>query len=119
MVSEAKPRTDTGSTCEFFSGKPALVVEVAYATPGLQLIMKVQIPPGTTVEQAIDASGIRGQFPQIEAQPVVGIFSRKVPLDHPLSAGDRVEIYRPLTADPKEARRQKAAQDKASRKAKH
>lgn len=91
-------------------------MEVAYATPGRQLIVKLRVPPGTTVAQAIEISAIRDQFAEIQAQPVVGIFSRKVVLDHVLSAGDRVEIYRPLMADPKEARRQKAEQEKAGRK---
>ncbi len=93
-----------------------MAVEVAYATPGRQLIVKVQAPPGTTVAQAIEISAIRQQFAEIEAQPIVGIFSRKVALDYPLAAGDRVEIYRPLIADPKDARRQKAEQQKAARK---
>jgi len=96
-----------------------LDVEVAYATPQRQLIVKLRVPPGTTVAQAIEASAIREQFPQIEARPAVGIFSRKVTLDYLLSAGDRVEIYRPLLADPKEARRQKAEQEKANRKKRH
>lgn len=96
-----------------------MAVEVAYATPGRQLIVKVQAPPGTTVAQAIEISAIRQQFPQIEPQPVVGVFGRKVALDYPLSAGDRVEIYRPLMADPKEARRQKVEKEKAGRKKQH
>lgn len=94
----------------------SMAVEVAYATPGRQLIVKVQAPAGTTVAQAIEISAIRQQFAEIEAQPIVGIFSRKVALDYPLAAGDRVEIYRPLMADPKDARRQKAEQQKAARK---
>jgi len=94
-------------------------VEVAYATPERQLILKVQVPSGTTAAQAIDASAIRNRFPQIEREPVVGIFSRKVPLDYPLSAGDRVEIYRPLAVDPKEARRRKAEVERAGRKKRH
>ncbi len=94
-------------------------VEVAFATPERQLIIKVLVPPGTTVAQAIEASAIRDQFPQIECEPVVGIFSRIVMLDDPLSTGDRVEIYRPLIADPKETRRRKAAEEKASRKKQH
>lgn len=119
MVSEAKTETGAGAAGEFSTRSPLMDVEVAYAMPGRQMIVKVQVPPGTTASQAIEASGIRQQFPQIEAQPVIGVFSRKVPPDHLLTAGDRVEIYRPLMADPKEARRQKAAKDKASRKAKH
>lgn len=93
-----------------------MVVEVAYATPGRQLIVQLQVPAGTTVAQAIEISAIRDRFAEIQARPVVGIFSRKVALDHPLAAGDRVEIYRPLLIDPKAARRQKAEQEKAGRK---
>ena len=94
-------------------GAPLLPVEVAYATPQRQLIVNLQVPAGTTVEQAIEASALRVQFPAIEARPSVGIFSRKVTLDTPLEAGDRVEIYRPLAVDPKEARRQKVKNEKA------
>jgi hypothetical protein len=86
----------------------ALTVEVAYATPGRQVILRVQVPPGTTVAQAIDASGVRQQFADVGAHPPVGIFSCKVALDHVLASGDRVEIYRPLLLDPKQSRRQKA-----------
>jgi len=94
-------------------------VEVAYATPDRQVILRLEVPAGTTAKQAIEASGIRAEFPQIEPEPVVGIFSRKVSLDCPLSSGDRVEIYRPLIADPKEDRRQKALKEKAARKTRH
>ena len=115
MASEAETRMDSGAP----AGPMPLDVEVAYAAPKRQLIIKLQVPPGTTVAQAIEASAIRQQFPQIEARPSVGIFSRKVTLDYALSAGDRVEIYRPLIADPKEVRRQKAEQEKADRKRRH
>jgi len=110
------PEPNNGVNHECRSDLAPLNVEVAYATPRRQLIVPLQVPPGTTVAQAIEASAIREQFPQIEARPVVGIFSRKVTLDHPLSAGDRVEIYRPLMADPKEARRQRAERERAMRK---
>lgn len=96
--------------------KADMEVEVAYATPKRQLIVNVKLPRGATVAQAIHASGIREEFPQIEASPPVGIFSRKVSLDYVLSAGDRVEIYRPLIADPKELRRQKAINEQLVRK---
>jgi len=85
-----------------------LAVEVAYATPVRQVILRLQVPPGTTVAEAIDASGVREQFAEIGAHPVVGIFSCKVALDHVLASGDRVEIYRPLLVDPKQSRRQRA-----------
>lgn len=85
-------------------------IEVAYATPARQALLKTQVPEGCTVERAIELSGIRKLFPGIHIDPgAVGIFSRKVPMDHELRDGDRVEIYRPLIADPKEMRKQRAA----------
>ncbi len=90
-------------------------VEVAYALPQRQVIAKVSVAAGTTVAEAIVLSGIRSMFPGIEEQPKVGIFSRKVSLDYRLQAGDRVEIYRPLLADPKEVRRRKAEEQKAEK----
>jgi putative ubiquitin-RnfH superfamily antitoxin RatB of RatAB toxin-antitoxin module len=84
-------------------------VEVAYATPEKQRIVKLSVEDGCTVEEAIVRSGIRDEFPGLEVNPAaVGIFSRKVSLDHRLRDGDRVEIYRPLIADPKESRRRRA-----------
>jgi hypothetical protein len=84
-------------------------VEVAYATPSLQLVVPIEVPVGCTVEQAIELSGIRERFPDLQVdRDNVGIFSRKVALDKALLDGDRVEIYRPLIADPKEARRERA-----------
>jgi len=90
-----------------------LQVEVAYATPDRQLILKLQVPPGTSVAGAIEASGVRQQFAEIGPHPVVGIFSCKVPLDYQLAGGDRVEIYRPLLVDPKLSRRQRVEQQRA------
>jgi len=84
-------------------------IEVAYATPDKQILMSIDVPPGCTVAEAISLSGIREEFPGIELDPkAVGIFSRKVSMDHELKEGDRVEIYRPLLADPKEMRKQRA-----------
>jgi len=84
-------------------------IEVAYATPEKQAILTLSVPAGTTVAGGIGLSAIRDVFPDLEIDSVrVGIFSRKVPMDHVLRDGDRIEIYRPLIADPKEVRRQKA-----------
>lgn len=84
-------------------------VEVAYATPERQVILPCDVQAGTTVAEAIEQSAIRDEFPEIPEVPAaVGIFSRKVPLDRVLREGDRIEIYRSLIADPKEARRQRA-----------
>jgi len=86
-------------------------IELAYARPDRQVIVAIDVAPGTTVSEAIEQSAIRKQFPEIEAEAgAVGIFSRKVPLDHVLREGDRIEIYRPLIVDPREARRQRARQ---------
>jgi len=91
-------------------------VEVAYATPERQLIVKLQVPEGTTAKQAVDYSKIKAEFPEMEVQPALGIFSKKVNPEKVLLAGDRVEIYRPLIADPKEVRRKKAEEEKAAKK---
>jgi uncharacterized protein len=86
-----------------------LQIEVAYARPDVQLIIELQIEDGTTVEQAIQQSGILQKFPEIDLSiNKVGIFGKSVLLQQPLRAGDRVEIYRPLIADPKRTRRQQA-----------
>ena len=85
-------------------------VEVAYATPEHQVIVALTLPVGTTVEQAIHASDLLNRFPEIDRTDIkAGIFGGVCKLDQPLKQGDRVEIYRPLLHDPKEARRQRAA----------
>lgn len=84
-------------------------VEIAYATPERQEIISLEVPLGCTIAQAIDYSGICERFPEIDLKKQeVGIFSRKCKLTDDLKEGDRVEIYRPLTIDPKDARRAKA-----------
>ncbi|HSC93903.1 MAG TPA: RnfH family protein [Burkholderiales bacterium] len=84
-------------------------VEVAYALRDRQVLLTRELEEGCTVEQAIRRSGILEAFPEIDvARARVGIFGREVSLDAQLRDGDRVEIYRPLIADPKDARRQRA-----------
>jgi len=87
-----------------------ITVEVAYAEHDKQLIKSINVAVGTTAIQAIELSGIRDDFPQIpiDGEIEIGIFSKKSTPDEVLKAGDRVEIYRPLLIDPKEARRLKA-----------
>jgi putative ubiquitin-RnfH superfamily antitoxin RatB of RatAB toxin-antitoxin module len=88
-------------------------VEVAYATPARQEIIEVSVRPGTTVEQVIRASGMLARFPEIElARQRVGIFGVIASLQDAVHDGDRVEIYRPLVADPKEARRVRAVRSR-------
>lgn len=92
-------------------------VEVAYALPDLQVILPVEVEEGTTVRQAIERSGLLHRFPEIDlAVNKVGIFGRLAKLDEPLRPRDRVEIYRPLIADPKEVRKQRAAEGKVMKK---
>lgn len=93
-------------------------VEVAYAAPKKQVILTVHSnEQALTVEQAIEQSGILKQFPEIDLEKnKVGIFSKPCTLTTPLRKGDRVEIYRPLIADPKEIRRQRAEAGKATKK---
>ena len=84
-------------------------IEVAYANPEKQVIVALKMPEGATVEQAINASGLLNYFPEIGwADIKVGIFGSVCKLDQPVRQADRVEIYRPLIHDPKEARRQRA-----------
>ncbi len=87
-------------------------IEVAYATPDKQVLLGLSVPAGTTVAEGVEQSAIRDEFPELNMDiKAVGIFSRKVPLDHVLGEGDRIEIYRPLIADPKEVRRQRALKE--------
>jgi putative ubiquitin-RnfH superfamily antitoxin RatB of RatAB toxin-antitoxin module len=86
-----------------------LTIEVAYAAPNKQVILKVEIEQGSTLEDAIQQSGILIEFPEIKlAQSTIGVFSKKRQLSDLVQQGDRIEIYRSLTIDPKEARRAKA-----------
>jgi hypothetical protein len=88
-------------------------IEVAYATPERQQIIPLRVPAGTVVADAIDRSQIKQYFPEIDlTEQKVGIWSKAVKLDHELRDGDRIEIYRPLIADPKAVRRRRADQAK-------
>jgi len=93
-----------------------LTVEVVYARPWQQRLVTLQVEPGTTALQAVERSGLLTEFPEIVlAAARMGIFSRVLdgsllPTDrYVLQQGDRVEIYRPLIADPKAARQQRAS----------
>jgi hypothetical protein len=85
-----------------------LAVEVVYALPGEQVVIPLLVPFGTTVEAAIELSGLPARFPG-SSQSRVGIHGREVSRETVLREGDRVEIYRPLVADAKQARRRRAA----------
>lgn len=90
-------------------------VQVAYALPQVQRVISVDVPKGATIEDAIRASGILDEFPEIDlATQRVGVFGKLSTLDAEVRRGDRIEIYRPLIADPKEVRRRRAAQKRSA-----
>lgn len=92
---------------------PEIRVDVVYALPERQYMRSVTVEEGATVEQAIVASGLLTLRTDIDLQVnKVGIFSRSARLTDALTEGDRVEIYRPLIADPKELRRQRVERSK-------
>ncbi|ENS5608126.1 RnfH family protein [Vibrio mimicus] len=90
-------------------------VEVVYALPHEQRVLKLVVEQSATVEEIIRTSGILQMYSEIDlAVNKVGIFSRNVKLDAKVRDKDRIEIYRPLLADPKEIRRKRAEQAKAA-----
>jgi putative ubiquitin-RnfH superfamily antitoxin RatB of RatAB toxin-antitoxin module len=92
-------------------------VEVIYALPERQPLLRIRLAEGATVGDAIRQSGVLEAFPEIDlARNKVGIFSKLVKLDEVLRDRDRVEIYRPLIADPKEVRRKRAEEGKVTKK---
>ncbi|MGZ5819778.1 MAG: RnfH family protein, partial [Burkholderiaceae bacterium] len=84
-------------------------VQICYATPDLQIMHNLSVPVGTTVQEAILQSGILRRVPEIDFTAChIGIYGKLKSLDTVLRDQDRVEIYRPLVADPKDSRRQRA-----------
>jgi putative ubiquitin-RnfH superfamily antitoxin RatB of RatAB toxin-antitoxin module len=95
-----------------------LQVYVCYATPQREFIHPMEVEQGTTIGQAIEQSGVLAEFPEINlATQPVGIYAKKKTLDTVLRERDRIEIYRPLVADPKDSRRRRAAKKDAARPA--
>ena len=86
----------------------SIEVEVAYAEPDRQFLRRVALARGATVRDAIAASGLESEFGIDSGRLTPGIWSKPVAPDALLEDGDRVELYRPLVADPKEARRRRA-----------
>lgn len=92
-------------------------VEVCYALRERQELIALELPADATVSQALDASGLCSKYPEIDlANNKIGVFGKLTKLDAPLHDRDRVEIYRPLIADPKEVRRKRAEEGKAMKK---
>ena len=100
-----------------------ITVEVAYALPEKQILKVLSVPLGTSALEAVQQSGVLDTFPEIAVENTqMGIFSQvlgtkglEAPVDYKLKARDRVEIYRPLIADPKEVRRKRAEEAKAQK----
>jgi len=96
-----------------------MLVEVAYALEKKQTLLELEVDEGTTLKQAVELSGIIDAYPQIDlTKDKTGIFGKIAKLDTVLREKDRVEIYRPLIADPKQVRKERAAQGKAMRSGK-
>jgi hypothetical protein len=94
-----------------------LSIEVVYALPQKQEMFTVKLPEGATVREAVEACGVLQKYPEIDlTKNKVGVFAKLIKPDAPLRNRDRVEIYRPLIADPKEVRKQRAAEGKVMKK---
>ncbi|HEX5127813.1 MAG TPA: RnfH family protein [Rhodocyclaceae bacterium] len=95
----------------------SLNIEVCYAMPHKQELLRLSLPVGCTVQRAIEASGLLQKYRDIDlATNKVGVFGKLTKLDAVLRDRDRVEIYRPLLADPKEVRRRRAEEGKVMKK---
>jgi uncharacterized protein len=87
-------------------------IGVAYSEPGQQIWLNIEVPDESNVQQAIERSGILKQFPHIDlTAQKVGVFGRLVKLEAALKPGDRVEIYRPIIADPETVPRRDLTED--------
>ncbi len=92
-------------------------IEVVYALPNEQILFKQTVPEGVNVAEAVRLCGILQRYPEIDLSTnKVGIFGRLAKADTVLRDKDRIEIYRPLIADPKEVRRKRAEEGKAMKK---
>ena len=92
-------------------------IQVCYALAQKQEIVSLRLPEGSTVQQAVEASGLMQKYPEIDlASNKFGVFAKLSKLDAVLRDRDRVEIYRPLIADPKEVRRKRAEEGKVMKK---
>jgi putative ubiquitin-RnfH superfamily antitoxin RatB of RatAB toxin-antitoxin module len=90
-------------------------VTLCFATPTVEILRELTVAPGTTIGQAITASGVLSELPQFDVATLpVGIYGKKKPLDTVLREHDRIELYRPLVADPKDSRRRRAQKKDAA-----
>lgn len=107
------------------TGNSMIMIEVAYALPDKQTLLQLSVPVGTTALEAVKQSGILTTYPNIDVDAdKMGVFSQVLgtkgldePASYTLRERDRIEIYRPLIADPKEVRRRRAEEAKAKKEA--
>lgn len=97
---------------------PELIpIEVVYPLPHEQLLLEAQVPEGASIRDGILASGVLERYPELNLEMLeAGVFGKLAKLDQVLRARDRIEIYRPLIADPKAVRKQRAAEGKVMKK---
>lgn len=88
-------------------------VEVAYARPERQHLVELEVAVGTTAGEAVRSSGLLDEYPALDTADI-GVFGEPVAASHVLEDGDRVEIYRPLVADPRDVRRERARRGKST-----
>jgi len=94
-----------------------LNIEICYAMSDKQELVRIRVPEGATLQQGLEASGLLVKYPEIDVKKnKFGIWNKLSKLDTALRDKDRVEIYRPLIADPKEVRKQRAAEGKVMKK---
>ena len=94
----------------------ALDVEVIYSLPTEQALLRLRVAAGTTAGQAIELAGLLARYPELETATLhIGIFGKFVAWNTVLKTGDRVEIYRPLIVDPKDARRRRVSLKKSNK----
>src|SRR5215207_6495675 len=97
----------------------SLRIRVVYPLPDQQVSISLEVPPGTTVTDAVARSKLLEKFPEAAARPLsCAVFGRAVPLTYELREGDRVEILRPLLIDPKQSRREAAERSRAAARSK-
>lgn len=94
-----------------------ITIEVVYPLPHEQILFQLEVAEGLTIRDGIEASGVLAHYPELDVDNMkVGLFGKMAPMKTVLRAKDRIEIYRPLIADPKEVRKQRAAAGKAMKK---
>jgi putative ubiquitin-RnfH superfamily antitoxin RatB of RatAB toxin-antitoxin module len=109
------PATETRPSAD--PSPRTLSVSLAYVGPSEAVLLSLSVPSGATLKDAIDRSEVLRRCPEIDlGRFKVGIYGKVAPLEQPLEDGDRVEIYRPLIADPKEARKRRADEGKGLKK---